>query len=345
MFKKAVQAIGKVGFVASLLQWFDAGPASHGAVDSGAPNAANEKSNADPYRVDWVRCIPFFAMHFMCLGVIWVGWSWVAVGVAALLYFVRMFAITGFYHRYFSHKTFKTSRPMQFVLGLVGNSAVQRGPLWWAAHHRAHHNHSDEEDDVHSPHQHSFAWSHMFWITSRENYRTNLKAIPDLAKFPELCVLDRHDGMVPVLLAVLMLGLGIALNHWFPSLGTSGMQMLVWGFFISTIVLFHATCTINSLSHLFGNKRFRTKDQSRNNLWLAFLTLGEGWHNNHHYYPASTRQGFYWWEVDITYYMLWCMSRLGVIWDLQPVPARIYQKALEHQQEAKQPAFCEEKLP
>ena len=291
---------------------------------------AETTADAKNYRVDWLRCSPFFAMHFVCLAVIWVGWSWAAVGVAAFLYFIRMFAITGFYHRYFSHKTFKTSRAMQFILALIGASAVQRGALWWAAHHRGHHAHSDEEDDIHSPHQHSFMWSHMLWITSPQNFETNLKAIPDLAKYPELRFLDDHDVLVPVLLAFATLGLGWGLNRWFPGLGTSGLQMLVWGFFISSVVLFHATCTINSLSHLFGNKRFKTKDKSRNNVFLAFLTLGEGWHNNHHFYPASTRQGFYWWEIDITYYMLWCMSRVGLIWDLQPVPARIYEKAIEH---------------
>ena len=306
------------GFVASISRWFNNEYDEH------------EKHEGDS-KVDWVRCSPFFAMHLVCLAVIWVGWSPVAVGVAAFLYFVRMFAITGFYHRYFSHKTFKTSRFMQFVLAFIGASAVQRGALWWAAHHRGHHAHSDEEDDVHSPHQHTFMWSHMLWITSPENFATRTRAIPDLTKYPELVFLDKHDWLVPVLLGFAMLFLGMGLNHYYPSLGTSGGQMLTWGFFISSIVLFHATCTINSLSHLFGFKRFGTKDQSRNNLWLAFLTLGEGWHNNHHYYPAATRQGFYWWEIDITYYMLWCMARLGLIWDLQPVPARVYEKAKEFQ--------------
>ena len=321
MLKSAVSP-----FIA-FLRWFDTSTAQEHS-DKPQTQAA-VVLEADKYRVDWVRCLPIFAMHVICLAPIWVGFSWVAFGVAALLYFVRMFAITGFYHRYFSHKSFSTSRPMQFVLALVGNSAVQRGPLWWAAHHRAHHIHSDEEDDVHSPHQHSFLWSHMLWITSKENFKTNIKAVPDLAKFPELRFLDRFDFFIPTLLAVFMLALGIVLNRYFPALGTSGLQMLVWGFFISSIVLFHATCTINSLSHLFGNKRFPTADKSRNNFWLALLTLGEGWHNNHHHYCASTRQGFYWWEIDITYYMLWSMSRLGLIWDLKPVPVRVYEKARE----------------
>lgn len=312
----------------ALVRWFDSSAAKGAQFQAGT-------ARVEKQHIDWLRCMPFFAMHLLCFAVFWVGFSWPALIVAAFLYFVRMFAITGFYHRYFSHKTFQTSRVMQFILGVWGNSAVQRGPLWWAAHHRAHHIHSDKECDVHSPHQHSFLWSHMLWIMTKENYKTNIRAVPDLAKYPELRFLDRFDVVVPILLALSMLGLGMLLNYFFPSWGTNGLQMLVWGFFISSIVLFHATCTINSLSHLFGNKRFKTKDHSRNNLWLAFLTLGEGWHNNHHHYCASTRQGFYWWEVDITYYMLWCMSRLGLIWDLKPVPVRIYEQAIEHNRDSK----------
>ena len=279
------------------------------------------------YKVEWMRCSPFFAMHLVCLAAIWVGFSWTAFAVAVAAYLIRMFAITGFYHRYFSHKTFKTSRPFQFILALVGNTATQRDALWWAAHHRGHHIHSDEEEDVHSPHQHSFIWSHMLWLTSRQNSKTNLKAIPDLAKFPELRFLNRCDLAIPVMTAVSMLGLGWLLEVYAPHLGTGKWQMLIWGFFISTVVLFHATCTINSLSHLFGNKRFATKDHSRNHWLLAILTLGEGWHNNHHHYPVSVRQGFYWYEYDITYYGLWCLSKLGLIWDLNPVPARVYHAA------------------
>lgn len=271
-------------------------------------------------RVDWARVIPFIIVHMMCLAVIWVGWSWIAVAVCLGLYLVRMFAVTGFYHRYFSHRTFKTTRFWQFVFAVIGNSTVQRGPLWWAAHHRHHHRVSDQEDDPHSPHHHGFLWSHMLWITTRENFQTNLKEVKDLAKFPELRLIDRFDTVIPILLAVGLFFLGAFLNARFPDLGTSGMQMLVWGFFISTVLLFHGTSTINSLSHVFGRKRYRTGDESRNSFLLAMVTLGEGWHNNHHHYPASTRQGFFWYEIDITYYVLVMMSWLGIIWDLKPVP-------------------------
>jgi stearoyl-CoA desaturase (delta-9 desaturase) len=297
------------------------------ANGDGAGNAQRNGPAKHCYQVEWLRASPFFAMHFVCLAAIWTGVSWTAFGVAVFLYVVRMFAITGFYHRYFSHKTFKTSRVFQFVLALVGASATQRGALWWAAHHRAHHIHSDDEYDVHSPHRHTFLWSHMLWLTSKENGETNFKAIPDLAKYPELRFLNKHDTLVPIALAVALLGLGWGLNALWPSLGTGPWQMEVWGFFISTVVLFHGTCTINSLSHIFGSKRFPTKDHSKNNWWLALVTLGEGWHNNHHHYPVSVRQGFYWYEYDITYYGLWLLARLGLIWDLKPVPARVYEEA------------------
>jgi len=278
--------------------------------------------------IDWLRVIPFFGMHFACLAVIWVGWSPVAVGVAVALYFLRMFAITGFYHRYFSHRTFKTTRAWQFVMALWGNTSGQRGPLWWAAHHRHHHKHSDDEEDAHSPHTHGLLWSHMLWFTSRSNYATNLKAVPDLAKFPELRFLDRYDVIAPFGLGLFMYLLGVTLGYLAPGLGTNGPQMLVWGFVVSTIVLFHGTCLINSMAHLFGKKRFRTGDESRNSLLLSLITLGEGWHNNHHHYPAATRQGFYWWEIDITYYGLKGLSYLGLIWELNPVPKAVLESGL-----------------
>jgi stearoyl-CoA desaturase (delta-9 desaturase) len=277
----------------------------------------------EPLCVDWLRCLPFVVMHTACLGVIWVGWSGTAVAVAVALYAIRMFAITGFYHRYFSHRTFKTSRVGQFLFALLGACAVQRGPLWWAAHHRHHHRYSDQEQDTHSPRQHGFLWSHMGWVTSRANFATNLRAVADLAKFPELRFLDRFDVLVAVSLAVFLYLVGVVLAILAPALGTSGLQMLIWGFFISTVVLYHGTYTINSLAHKIGRKRYETQDESGNSFLLALITLGEGWHNNHHHYPAAVRQGFYWWEIDLTYYVLVLLSWTGLIWDLRPVPAHI----------------------
>jgi stearoyl-CoA desaturase (Delta-9 desaturase) len=271
-------------------------------------------------RIDWVRCLPFVALHGMCLCIIWVGWSWTAVGACLALYLIRMFAITGFYHRYFSHRTFKTRRWTQFTFAVLGNSAAQRGPLWWAAHHRHHHRHSDQVEDAHSPVQHGLLWSHIGWITDRKNFRSNIEAVPDLAKFPELRFLDRFDALVPVVLGAILFFTGMLLQHL--GVETTAMQMLVWGFFVSTVLLFHGTCTINSLSHVFGRRRYKTEDTSRNNWLLAIITLGEGWHNNHHHYQSTVRQGFFWYEIDITFYLLVVMSWLGLVHDLKPVPAQ-----------------------
>lgn len=273
--------------------------------------------------VEPLRWIPYLGVHLGCLGVIWVGVSWTAVLVALGLYLVRMFAITGFYHRYFSHRTFKTSRWMQFLFAVLGNSSGQRGPLWWAAQHRRHHAHSDEPEDPHSPHQHGWYWSHIGWLTVSRNLVTDHKIVRDLAKFPELRFLDRFETIVPLCLAIALFAVGEGLRMYLPSLGTNGWQLVVWGFFISTVVLFHCTCFINSLAHLMGTRRYETKDDSRNNLALAILTLGEGWHNNHHRFPGSVRQGFYWWEIDLTYYVLKLMEKLGIIWNLRPVPSRV----------------------
>jgi stearoyl-CoA desaturase (delta-9 desaturase) len=256
--------------------------------------------------------------------VVWVGWSWAAVGVAAALYALRMFVITAFYHRYFSHRTFQTSRAAQFVFAFIGASSAQRGPLWWAAHHREHHRESDLPPDPHSPRQKGVVWSHMGWFLSDSGVRTDLTQVPDLVKYPELVWLNRHHVVPVVALAVGCFALGSLLGAVAPWLGTNGWQMLVWGFFISTTVLHHATFTINSIAHKVGSQRYRTHDDSRNNWVLALLTFGEGWHNNHHFNPGSVRQGFYWWEIDLAYYGLLALERVGVVWKLRPVPERVY---------------------
>ncbi len=285
-----------------------------------ANSAATVAAVPNPDAIDWARIVPYVALHLACFAVIWVGISWTAVVVALIAYVVRMFAITGLYHRYFSHKAFKTSRLGQFIFGVLGASAVQRGPIWWAAHHRHHHAHSDQEGDIHSPKQVGFLRAHMGWFLTRRGFTPDLKYVKDLLKFRELRWLDRFDIAVPVMLGVGMFLLGVLLEKTAPQLHTNGWQMLVWGFFISTVLCYHGTYTINSLSHVFGRQRYRTGDTSRNNWLLAIITLGEGWHNNHHHYPNAARQGFYWWEIDVSYYVLKVLSWFGIIWDLKPVP-------------------------
>jgi stearoyl-CoA desaturase (delta-9 desaturase) len=299
--------------LASLGRWFDSGTQRTAQVDGD--------------RIDWLRTAPFIAVHMACLAVFWVGVSRLALEIAGALYVLRMFAITGFYHRYFAHRSFRTSRVVQFTFACIGASSVQRGPLWWAAHHRTHHINADTAADPHSPQVHGFLWSHMGWFLTSNGFRTDWKRIPDLARYAELRWLDRFDILVPVALAVGLFVIGTVIRHVAPYTGVTGGQLLVWGFFVSTVVLFHATVTINSLAHRFGTRRFETRDDSRNNLWLALLTFGEGWHNNHHFCPGSVRQGFRWWEVDLTYYGLRLLEGLGLVYGLKPVPTHVMAKA------------------
>ena len=298
-----------------LIKWFD--------NDAVKIEGSAHIKQANWQQIDWPRVIPFVLIHLACLGVFWVGFSWFALCFAIVLYALRMFAVTGFYHRYFSHKAFRTTRFFQFILAVFGASAVQRGPLWWASHHRHHHVNSDEIEDAHSPVQHGFLWSHLGWFLSNKHFATQTERVKELAKFVELRLLDRFDVIVPTLLSIGIYLLGVWLDDYHPNLGTNGLQLLVWGFAISTVFLYHATFTVNSLAHVWGKRRYATTDHSRNNIWIALITLGEGWHNNHHHYPGSAQQGFYWWEIDLTYYGLKILAACGLIWDLRTVPLAI----------------------
>ncbi|MFN7963248.1 MAG: acyl-CoA desaturase [Thermoanaerobaculia bacterium] len=281
------------------------------------PSPALEAPADQPKRLtagDWLRSIPFVAVHLAALLVFVVPFAWKWVGLCLGLYLVRMFGVTAGYHRYFSHKTYRTSRWFQAVLAVLGLLALQKGPLWWAAHHRHHHLHSDDPEDLHSPRRNGFLWAHLGWVVSDAYDETQFERIPDFARFPELVWLNRYHLVPGVTLAVLLFLLG-------------GLPALAWGFFLSTVLTWHVTFMINSLTHMIGRRRYATTDDSRNSLILALLTLGEGWHNNHHYYQASTRQGFFWWEIDIAYYLLKMLSWVGLVWDLREPPRRVYEAA------------------
>jgi stearoyl-CoA desaturase (delta-9 desaturase) len=267
---------------------------------------------ADPSRrIPLIKVIPFAAVHVAAVaGVIMLGWSWKGLALALALYAVRMFGVTGGYHRYFSHRSFKTSRPMQFLLALLAMSSSQKGVLWWASHHRIHHKFSDKPGDVHSVAQDGFLWSHVGWILAEKYEATDERSIRDFARYPELVWLDKWWWTPPA-----ALGIGsFLLGGWFG---------LVWGFLVSTVLLWHGTFTINSLTHTFGSRRYETTDGSRNNPLLALITLGEGWHNNHHYHQRSVRQGFFWWEVDVTYYVLRAFAAVGLVSELHSPPPDI----------------------
>jgi stearoyl-CoA desaturase (delta-9 desaturase) len=263
--------------------------------------------------IRWRSTWPFWLVHLLPFlafftGVPW--WTWVLMGGT---YFVRMFFITAGYHRYFAHRSYTCSRPVQFILALGGATAIQKGPLWWAGNHRLHHRYSDTDRDIHTPRK-GFWWSHVGWILSSAHDETPTSDIEDFAKYPELRWLNRHDWVAPWSLAII-----IAVF--------AGWSGLLIGFFLSTVLLWHSTFMVNSVVHVVGTRRYVTNDTSRNNLFVALLTLGEGWHNNHHYYPSSARQGFYWWEYDVTYTVLKGLSWLGLVRDLK-TPSREVRMAM-----------------
>ncbi len=276
-----------------------------------ATSASPMTSSPPPRRIRPYHSLPFFILHGVAIaGVFLVPFAWKWVGLCVGMYYLRMFAITGGYHRYFSHRTYKTSRAFQFFMAALAQSSAQKGALWWAANHRHHHKFSDLEEDIHSPLHTGFWWSHVGWILAKENEKTHWELISDFKKYPELVWLNQYPHVPAVVLALLLFGLG-------------GAPALMWGFFLSTVLLWHGTFTINSLSHVYGTRRYTTTDTSRNNFWLALLTLGEGWHNNHHCYQSSTNQGFFWYEIDITYYALKGLSKIGIVWDLRRPPLEL----------------------
>jgi stearoyl-CoA desaturase (delta-9 desaturase) len=257
----------------------------------------------------WLGYVVLILLHLACLTVFFTSTNVWVLSLCGVCYVIQMFGITAGYHRYFSHRAFKTSRVFQFVLAWLGCSASQNGPSWWVAHHRNHHRKSDTKDDLHSPVVHGFWWSHVGWILSRESDRTDEQSVKDLKGHIELRWLDRFFWLPPLVLA----GVCFLLGGW------SGV---VWGFLISTLLSHHATFTVNSICHLWGRQRYVTGDGSRNNLLVALITLGEGWHNNHHHYQSSAKQGFRWWEIDISYYFIRVLGWLGLVWDIRTPPAK-----------------------
>lgn len=278
-------------------------PASAPAVPAATPGVGYVR----------VTSLAFWGVHAAAvIGVVALGWSWSGLALALGSYFLRMIVVTAGYHRYFAHRSFKTSRAFQFLLALGAQSAAQKGVLWWASHHRWHHKYADRPEDVHSVRQRGFWYAHLGWIMGPEWDKTDRALVADLAKFPELRALDRWGvhllPTVALALAFLLVG---------------GAPGLVWGYFVSTVLLWHGAFSINSLAHLWGKRRYDTGEDSRNNWALALITAGEGWHNNHHHYQSSANQGFRWWEIDVTYYCLRLLALFGLVWDLRRPPREV----------------------
>ena len=274
------------------------------------PMPSNVEQHNEHDDIIYPSALPFVLVHLACVGAIWSDVTWEAVAIGFTLYWLRIFAIGAGYHRYFSHRAYSTSRVFQFVLAFLAQTSAQKSVLWWAAKHRHHHLHSDTEHDVHSPRHTGFIYSHLGWIFSRQHSDVDLVKVADLARYPELMILHRYELLPAVALAAVCFLL-------------AGWPGLVVGFFWSTVLLYHATFCINSLAHVRGKARYVTGDDSRNNWLLAVFTMGEGWHNNHHAYQSSVRQGFKWWEIDPTYYLLRILSWLGIVWGLKTPPEAV----------------------
>jgi len=278
---------------------------------AGTASESAERGADKVDKIDLLTSIPFLGVHAVAL----VGVFLVEFEAQLLLwllgsYLLRTWTITGGYHRYFAHRSYRTSRAFQFVIALLGTLSMQKGPLWWAAHHRAHHRHADQDEDIHSPTLRGLYWSHMGWILCSKYKDTDWARVRDLAKFPELRWLDRYHAVPPIVAGAVL---------WF----AAGPAVFIWAGLVATVVEWHALFTANSLCHVFGSRRFDTRDTSRNNALFGVLLLGEGWHNNHHHYPGAARQGFYWWEVDVTYYVLRALEAVGLVWDVRGVPERV----------------------
>ena len=267
---------------------------------------------------------PLVLLHLACALVLLVGVSRAALLVWLVTGSIQLFGITAGFHRLLAHRAYKTSRALQFVLALCGVLAGQNGPLWWVAHHRLHHRHADRDGDVHSPRA-GFFWSHMGWLASPRCVALRAELVPDLARWPELRWLERRYYVVCLAYALALFGLGEAWRHVDPLAGTSGWQFVVWGSVLGTVCVYHLVWSTNSFCHRYGTRRFETPDDSRNNVLIALLTFGDGWHHNHHRCPSSARHGFRWWEFDLTYAMLTLLAGLGLVWDLKQPPA-----ALQH---------------
>ncbi len=253
----------------------------------------------------WGAVLAFAGLHVAALGVLFVPWTWGSAALLAFTYFLRMFGVTAGYHRYFSHRSYRLGRVSQFLMAFLAQTSGQKGALWWAAHHRVHHRESDRERDIHSPWQQGFWWSHVGWVLSNEHDGFDERAMADFTKFPELVWLNRYHLVPTVVFAAAILAL-------------TGGPDFFWGYVASTVVLYHCTFSINSVGHIWGGRRFDTPDYSRNNALLAVITMGEGWHNNHHFSPGSCRQGLRWWEVDTTWYLLKAFSWVGLTRNLRP---------------------------
>jgi stearoyl-CoA desaturase (delta-9 desaturase) len=282
-----------------------------------------------------VTGVPFLALGL----VVWQTWSealhWSDVVVFAVMYVLTGLGVTVGFHRYLTHRSFRTSRPMRAVLGALGSAAVEGPVISWVADHRKHHTFSDEEGDPHSPHvDRRRGWrgalgglwhAHVGWLFLHTQRGSKERYAPDLLADPVIRWIDRTFVLWVAVGLVLPFGLGLAIGGSV----NAGLTGLLWGGGVRLLVVHHVTYSINSLCHFFGRQRFATGDESRNLPWLALPSFGESWHNNHHAFPTAARHGLRWWEVDVSGATIRALERMGLVWDVIRVsPERQRSRAL-----------------
>ena len=267
------------------------------------------------YRVHhWIR----IAFHLSSLWwLVEVGFHWAGVAIFGANYVVGALSITVGFHRYISHKSLKTNRVCQLVIGFLGCCQLQGGPIAWSTIHRHHHRASDKQQDLHTP-THGFYQSHYGWLLNPKTYEVAFgSGVSDLNKYKELIWLDRYNFIPPVIYFVCLWSGGEWYSRQHPETFIDGWYVLFWGGILRVVGLWHVTWSVNSVCHIWGRRDFATKDESKNNLWIALLSLGEGWHNNHHKYPSSARNGFGWMQPDVSYYFILLMKRLRMAKDIR----------------------------
>lgn len=260
-------------------------------------------SSRQSLRLSWISVAFFGAIHALALLAPWF-FSWSALGVMLLLHW--LFGSIGIclgYHRLLTHRSFQVPKGLEYAIALIGALALQGGPIFWVAGHRVHHLHTEDYDkDPYSANR-GFWWSHMLWLfyPNREtfDYNTYKRFAPDLDRDPFYRWLNRSFLLLQIPVGLLLYLLG-------------GWSFVIYGVFVRAVLLWHSTWLINSATHMTGYRTFRSNDNSRNLWWAAILTYGEGWHNNHHAHPNVAKAGWQWWEIDMTWWAIQLLKRLGL---------------------------------
>ncbi|MBI1790784.1 MAG: fatty acid desaturase [Acidobacteria bacterium] len=259
-------------------------------------------SSSSKLKINWLTTTVLVVFHLGAVAALFM-FDWKAVLVASFLYWLAIGCGIGMgYHRLLTHRSYKVPRFIEQFLAICGTLTLEGGPIFWVATHRLHHQNSDKPGDPHSPRDGAF-WSHMGWIMLGESKHSDTRQMsrytPDLSKDPFYRWLNSFHYVPLVILGLTLLAVG-------------GVKMMMWGVFVRVVVGLHSTWLVNSATHMWGRRRFRTTDDSRNNWWVALLTFGEGWHNNHHAHPNSSRHGLAWYELDLTYVQIRLLELFGV---------------------------------